>query len=427
MPKNIAFAKTLLLRASVACLCFIAVGCGGGGGATKPTGQGGVEGSVFVPDGRSRAAGPVMGRGATPTGYAPLEGAQVTTKANGVDYTATTDVSGHFELLGVPAGRVAVHITPPAGSGYRAFTAPVSVRNGGTAVIGDSGNISLLSASAANLALTVDSVNIDAWPTVTATLSVLDPVANAAIIGVAKGDLTIKVNGTALSVTAMHTAMSAGANPHLVYVLTTSASGAKPASAKVDVTAGYCTRSGSASKTITIATPFLTPLNMSTVLFPFKDPTYAATHSNRWHTGADISAAQNTRVNAIATGYVMSVWISAQDTAVVIKHRVSANLNTSGGPTRDVYVLYGCITPSVGAGNVVNPGQQIGTIRLHGDGCRLHLGVRVGEQISSAYGDASLVNGQIPAADIDGLTDGWTDPISFLRDKMPDTTWDPRS
>ena len=141
-------------------------GCGGGGGAGPPGagGYGSIEGDVFVPSGRSGAAFAAADRGSPPAGYEALVGATVRATLGAVNRTAATDASGHFVISGVPAGRASVRITPPAGASYHEFISSVDVTAGATAPIGQDGEVSLLSGTAASVSVTVDSVDTSGWP-----------------------------------------------------------------------------------------------------------------------------------------------------------------------------------------------------------------------------------------------------------------------
>lgn len=429
MMRLFAPVKTALLPKAVFVVmlaaCVVVVGCGGGGGRTTGTAfYGSIEGNVFVPGDRSGAA-PAVDRGAPPAGYSALGGAAVSATVGSETRTATTDANGHFVVSGLPVGRASIRIVPPTGESFRDFTALVDVAAGTTTTIGSDGDISLLSRTVAVLEVTVDSVDVSAWPTVRAHVSVLDPQADAAVIGMAVADFALVLNGATANVSGITTEMSAGAKPHRVYVLSAAASGANPGFARAEINAGFCDRTGAASGYSSTPTAFISPIPGATVAFAFKDARYAAVIPGKWHMGADLPANVNTRVNAVAVGEVTAVIVSGQDTGVVVLHKVSADIATAAGATRDVYVLYGCTAPSVAVGATVEPGQAIGNLRSHTDGSRLHLGLRVGDSILSAWGDGNLVGGLIPAADAFGLTDGWTDPIEFLADKTPDNTWTP--
>ncbi len=418
----------IALLVATACVIMAVVGCGGGGGASSGTSlTGSLSGNVFVPGTRSAqgAAFVTMDRSGAPDGYSPMVGATVTVVAGGRTYSTTTDANGHFLLSGLPTGTASVRITPPAGSGYSEFTTSASIASGANVAIGQDGSVSLVTGSATSLGVTVNSVDTSNWPTVRTYVSVLDPKADAAVMGLASGDFSLLLNDRSVSAT-VTTETTTGDHPRRVYVLTSTMSGSKADFLRAEISASYCGKTGSASGTAGTATAFIAPLGTASVSYGFKDSRYATAHPGKWHMGADISAAEGTRVNAAARGIVVVVISAMQDTGVVIKHRVTANLAVSGGATKDIYVLYGCINPSVAAGDIVQPGQEIGRLRLHGDGYRLHLGLRVGESITSAWGDGSLVSGQIPAADANGLTDGWTDPISFFSSKTPDNAWDPQ-
>jgi hypothetical protein len=85
--------------------------------------------------------------------------------------------------------------------------------------------------------------------------------------------------------------------------------------------------------------------------------------------------------------------------------------------------MYGAVDPSVTGGDVVNVGDQVGTLNFRADGSRLQLAIRIGEDITSAYPMQRLVGGEIPPADAFGLTDGWIDPIDFFVAHPPDNNW----
>lgn len=410
------------------CMIIAVVGCGGGGGTSSGVSlTGSLSGSVFVPSSRSGdcAAFVTLDKSGAPSGYSPMVGATVTVVAGGRTYTTTTDANGHFLLSGLPTGTASVRITPQAGSGYSEFTTSALITAGSSATIGQDGSVSLITGSATSLGITVNSVDTSDWPIVRTYVSVLDPKANAAIIGLASGDFSLQLNDNSVSAT-VTTQTTTGDNPRQVYVLTSTMSGSKADFMRAEISATYCGKTGSGTGSVGTASAFIAPLGSAPVSYGFKDSSYASAYPGKWHMGADITADEGTRVNAAAKGIVVLVVSAMQDTGVVIKHRVTSDLAISGGTTRDIYVLYGCINPCVAYGDVVEPGQKIGTLRLHADGSRLHLGLRVGESITSAWGNGSLVNGQIPAADANGLTNGWTDPIAFFSDKTPDNTWDPQ-
>lgn len=416
----------LLLMAAV--MLVAVVGCGGGGGTGS--GQsltGSLVGNVFVPGTKSGegAAYVTMDRSGAPSGYLPMVGATVSATAGGRNYTAITDGNGHFLIEGLPAGVASVRITPPVGSGYREFTTSANVASGASVAIGQNGNVSLLTGAATGLGVAVNSVDTSAWPTVRTYVSVLDPKADAALLGLAPGNFALQLNNMSVSVS-VSTEMTTGANPRQVYVLTSTMTGSKAGFMRAEISANYCGKIGTAAGATGNPSAFVAPLGTSSVSYAYKDNRYATSHAGKWHMGADIPASEGMRVNAAAKGIVVLVISAMQDTGVVIRHRVSTNLTTTDGVTRDVYVLYGCITPSVEPGEVVDPGQEIGRLRMHGEGSHLHLGLRVGQTITSARGDGSLVGGLIPSADGNGLTDGWTDPIAFFANKAPDNAWEPK-
>lgn len=425
--KKLLVVKSALLVVAAACVLAVLAGCGGGGGATGGGFSGVLEGSVFVPGGRSGGGAAYMAtdRSGPPAGYEPLVGATVTATVNGVGYTATTDATGYFIISHLPAGTASIRITPPVGSGYREFTASTSIVNGGRAAIGQDGSVSLLTGTATNLDVTINSLDISAWPTVRAYVSVLDPKADAAIIGMSAADFTLALNGTAVGVSGIRTEMTAGADPRQIYVLTATGSGSSPTFLKADIAAAFSGRSGSATASISNAASFVLPLSTMTVSNPFKAVGYAVDHPGKWNMGADIPAAENASVKAIARGVVVGVIISGMNGRVIVNHRVSSSIAISGGTTRDIYVVYGCVTPATVMGAVVEAGQQIGLIHLHGEGNHLHLGIRVGQAIDSPWENSDLVGGSIPAADGFGLTDGWVDPIAFMGNHTPDNTWEP--
>ena len=352
-------------------------------------------------------------------------GATVTATVLGRDYTAETNPSGHFLISGIPVGKASIHITPPAGSGYWEFSASADIVSGGSLAIGQDGSVSLLSQGATSLGVTINSLDVSAWPSVGVYVSVLDPKADAPIIGMSAGDFTLHLNGAEVGVSGVRTEMTTGSNPRQVYVLSATASTPAPTFVKAELTATFSGQSGSASASISNATAFVSPVSDLTVSNSFKDLTYAVDHPGKWNMGADIPAAVDTSVKAIARGLVVGVISSGMDGRVIVRHRVSSNLTTIGGTTRDIYVVYGCITPAALNGAVVEAGQQIGLVHLHGSDPHLHLGIRVGQAIDSPWEDADLVGGAIPAADAFGLTDGWTDPIAFLAGKTPDNSWTP--
>lgn len=417
------------LVAALICVCIAIAGCGGGGavqGGASLTGT--VEGNVFMPGNRSGsgAAFLAMDRSGPPSGYEPVVGATVTATVGDVPYRGVTDGNGHFAIAGVPEGLASVSVTPPAGSGFREFTTTVSVLAGGRVKIGQDGDVSLLTGTAGDLGVAINSVDASLWPTVRAHVTVLDPDADAAIIGMAMSNFALRLNDQDVVAFTLSTEMTVGANPHQVYVLMATMSGAEAGYVRAELSANYSGRTGSASGASGVAATFVAPLGNRVVSNSFKDPDYATDRPGKWHMGADIPAPENTRVNAAARGVVTQVIMSQQETGVVVRHRVSSDLQTAGGTTRNTYVLYGCITPTVTVvGSVVEPGQEIGRLRLHSDGSRLHLGLRVGEAITSAWGDGNLDGGQIPVADAFGLTDGWTDPVSFLAGHTPDNIWVP--
>lgn len=426
--KKLLVVRSALLVAAAVCVFVAIAGCGGGGGAAGGGGlSGSLEGSVFVPGGRSGLGATYLAtdRSGPPAGYQPLVGATVTATVNGIGYTALTDGNGHFLISRIPSGTALIRITPPAGSSYQVFTASADILSGGRAAIGQDGSVSLLTGGASSLDVTINSLDVSAWPTVRAYVSVLDPKADAAIIGMSAGDFTFLLNGAQVGVSGLGTEMTTGANPRQVYVLTAGGSGPLPTFLKADVTATFSTKSGSATASISNATAFVPPMTDMTVSNAFKDPGYAVDQPGKWHLGADIPATVGTSVKAIARGLVVGVIISGMDGRVIVKHRVSSDLTTSGGITRDIYVIYGNITPAAVNGSVVEAGQQIGLVHLHGSDPHLHLGIRVGQTIDSPWDDADLVGGAIPAADAFGLTDGWVDPIAFMAGKTPDNTWTP--
>lgn len=408
-------------------VCMVISGCGGGSGAKGISGYGTLAGNVFVPGSGLVGANGAGNRSEPPLGYVALSDVTVTATVNHIDYTGVTDLKGHYSIPMIPAGSASVRITPPSGSGYREYTTTVNIPSKEIATIGLDGAVSLLSTSANNLSVTADSVDISQWPIVTATVSVLDPKADAGVLGMGAGNFTFTVGGGGVTVTSIHTEMTTGPNPRLIYVLTGTASGSRPTQTTAKLVAYYCGRTGSADRTVEYEVPetFLDPMSSTTVSYGFKDPNYANAHPGKWHLGTDLTASEGTKVSAVAKGYVVFVLTSGQDTSVVVKHRVTTDQSTTGGPTRDIYVFYGCITPIVGAGSTVVPGQEIGTLRYHSEGSHLHLALRVGENIASTSGEANLVGGVIPPADANGLTDGWTDPTIFLHNKTPDNTWNP--
>jgi hypothetical protein len=419
--------KSALLVVAVVCLLAALAGCGGGGGSAGGGFSGALEGSVFVPGGRSGVGATYLAtdRSGPPTGYEPLPGATVTATINGTDYTTTTDANGYFLISHLPSGKATIRITPPSGSSYGVFTASADIVNGGRAVIGQDGSVSLLTGTATNLGVTVNSLDVSAWPSVRLYVSVLDPKANTAIIGMSAADFTLLLNGASVGISGVSTEMTTGSNPRQVYVLTATGSGPSPTFVKADLTAAFCGKAGSATMTISNAASFVAPLSVMTVSNAFKAAGYAVDHPGKWHMGADIPAAINVSVKAIARGEVVGVFIAGQNGRVIVKHRVSSDLTTAGGTTRDIYVVYGCILPATVMGAVVEAGQQIGIIVLHGEGDHLHLGIRVGQAIDSPWDDGPLVAGAIPAADAFGLTDGWVDPIAFMAGKTPDNSWTP--
>lgn len=410
----------------VVALCMIIValaGCGSGTGSGSHL-RGTLEGNVFVPSSRSGAgtAYLTMDRSGAPTGYEPLVNATVTVTIAGGSYTTITDVNGRFIISGLPAGTAAVKITPLAGSAFREFTTSANIVSGSHSAIGQDGNISLISGAATSLGVTINSVDISAWPIVRVYVSVLDPKANAAIIGMSSSNFSLKLNDAAVSGVGVSTEMTTGSDPRQVYVLTATMTGAKAALVRADLSATYCGRTGSATGSSATATPFLSPMAKMTVSNSFKDLDYAAHHAGKWHMGADIPAAVDTHVNAVAKGQVVGVYLSGMLSRVIVRHHLSSDMSIAGGKTRDIYVVYGCITPSVVNGAVVEAGQLIGTVHLHGSDPHLHIGVRVGQTISTAWDDGNLVGGLIPAADTFGLTDGWVDPITFFAQKSPDNS-----
>ncbi|MHB9130448.1 MAG: M23 family metallopeptidase [Armatimonadota bacterium] len=157
----------------------------------------------------------------------------------------------------------------------------------------------------------------------------------------------------------------------------------------------------------------------------YKDPKYAkAIGSEVWHTGADQVVPFGTPVYAAAKGEVIRTQGTGENVGLIIKHRLADQVQTSNGPTRDIYVVYGHIIPSVTKG-VVEPNQQVGVVLDYQSSIdHLHLGVCVGQNVPmSGWGRAPLVNGQIPTADSFRLTNGWADPVDFLKNHQADNSW----
>lgn len=416
--------NALLLSVVFLTICFALVGCGGGGGASGATGAyGSISGTVFVPGSKSGSVA-AADRGTTPSGYSPLAGATVSATVGSVVRTATTDLDGKFEVTNVPVGTASIRIVPPSGESFREFSSNFKVSADATTKIGVNGNISLLSATASALDVTVDSVDTSAWPTVRAHVSVLDPDESAALIGLSSADFAFTVNGEKMSISSIETETSAGAGSHLAYVLSATASGTNPGYARAEIDAIFSDRTGSASQYSSRPTVFVSPIYGSTVSFAFKDANYVTGHPGKWHMGVDLATSINTRVNAVAKGQVTAIIVEGQNTSVVVEHHLSSAIATADGSSSEIYAIYGCITPSVGVGDTVEPGQLIGRLRGHTEGSHLHLGVRVGEGITSAW-DGNLVDGAIPAADAYGLTDGWANPTVFLAAHTPDNDWIP--
>ncbi len=420
--RNALLCKAVVVVALAACVAV--AGCGGGGSGSGGNGFGSVEGNVYVPSGT--LGGAAADRG-TPAGYQPLVGATVHVNGANGDHTAYTGSNGHFSVGGLTAGAATVTVTAPAGQSFRDLTTTVNVVAGGKSEIGGDGNVTLLSNAAVDLTVTIDSIDVSNWPTVRVTVSVLDPHANKALMGMRAGDFTLSLDGANASITGFLAGTSTGADSHRTYRLSALASGADASSVTAAVTAQFCSRTGSANTHSAMPAAFLPAIASTTVINAFKAAHYADTHPGKWHMGVDLQASANTRVSAVAVGQVIAVIIpggSTHDTGVVVHHKLAANVTTGSGATRDIYVLYGCVVPTVGGSDVVAPGQQIGLVDTYTGGSRLHLGVRVGQDITSVW-DGSLVGGGIPTADAYGLTDGWTDPLPFLAAHSPDNDWAP--
>jgi len=414
--------SSLVVAAALLAACFAITGCGGGGGSTGGTAfYGSIEGNVFVPGDRSGASLAVDRGDSVPVGYSPLSGATITATVGAEVRTGTTDAAGHFLISGVPQGRATLRVTPPAGKGFREYSSQVDVAAGKCAKIGSDGRISLLSALATRLTMTIDSVDASAWPTVVAHVSIMDPQADAALIGLCARDFTLVINGSAAAISSIATETSAGVDPHQTYVLTMTASGDDPGYARAEFSAAFCGRTGSGNGYSAMPTSFVQPMPGASLSVAYKAASYATAHPGKWHMGADMPGSINARVSAIAEGEVTAILISGEDGGVVVRHKVSADISTADGATRDIYVFYGGITPTVAGGATVEPGQALGHLRSHSEGPHLHLGVRIGQGITSAW-DGTLVGGSIPAEDAFGLTDGYTDPVAFLTSKAPDNT-----
>jgi|GEM_PF-1986647 len=425
--KNISARISVLFYLVILAISVILTGCGGGGGSTSSS-TGSLEGYVLVPIGsQALSAGTfvALSKDGAPAGYEPLASASVQATIGQKSYSAVTGADGHFLISEVQCGRVTVRILPPANSFYLNFTTTIDVTSGTPAQIGQGGQVSLLSGNAHSLSTTINSVDTKNWPSVILHVTVLDPTTNAVVMGMTAGNFNLQTNGPGVNITGVSTEMTTGANPYRVYVVSTIMSGSKPDCLRAELSSTYSGRTGSAAMSVGNLSKFSPAVSSTQVLRAFKDPNYATLYPGKWHEGVDISASVGTRVNAVSKGKVIAILLADQDTGVVVKHRLPAPFNTAGGPTQDIYVLYGCVNPSVAVQDVVETGQMIGTIRSHSNGTHLHLAVRIGDTITTAWGLGTLVGGSIPAADAYGLTDGWIDPVSFFATKTPDNDWDP--
>lgn len=404
-------AVILLFAFIIISACFVISGCGGGGGASS---RGIIEGYIYVPD---------SGRGEAATGYTALAWATIKVTVDDKEYPGTvTDSDGHFTIYNLPSGKASLQITPPTGSKFNSLTTSIDVAGGQTSNVG---KVTLLSNTATGLTMSIDKIDITDWPTLSIKTTVNDPVSSISLLGLRTQNFTLTVNGSPVSLSSIN---MDGNDPNKKYILKANMSSSMIGTLNVQVDTSFSSKTGSATDSLVITSPsaFVSPLeNMTSVVYSFKDPDYTAQYPARWFQGTDIQAAVGTRVNAVANGVVTLLIVSGDDTALVVHHRVSNSINTADGSTQDFYVLYGCITPTVGSGAILGAGQKIGTVRTNGYGSHLHLGIRVDQGMVSARPYGNLVDGKIPSADAYGLTDGWVDPITFLNANSPDPFWNP--
>jgi hypothetical protein len=131
------------------------------------------------------------------------------------------------------------------------------------------------------------------------------------------------------------------------------------------------------------------------------------------HLGADFPRPVGAAVHAVGAGSVVRVstggWGSG-NVALGIQHR------NSDGST--FVALYGHIRTSLGVGARVSAGQQIGTVGSYSEGSHVHLGVAPGGLPSSGLG-------MLPCST--SGTNGFVDPIAYLRDRRPEGSTPPGS
>ena len=179
-------------------LASILSGCGGGGGGSSPTGN--LEGYVYVPaDIRAVRQGTYMSltrSDTVPEGYVPLAQAQIEAAINGKFFRVVTDASGHFLINGIPVGKVTVKIIPPPDSAHQELTTTVDIVANSKSLVGQGGNISLLSADANSLSVVINRIDTSQWPVAKIYVSVIDPYANAPIVGMRPDNFTIAINGS---------------------------------------------------------------------------------------------------------------------------------------------------------------------------------------------------------------------------------------
>lgn len=180
-------------------IAFLLAGCGGGGGSKKFA-TGSIEGYVYVPEqgGRNSSSVRLTREATPPLGYSALYGAEIKVEIDGRVVQTRTDRFGHFKVEGLPTGQAKVTVTPPLSgpiglAEFFTFTTTMEVKANTTAYIGADGNISLISISADHLEVTVNQIDTADFPTVRAYISVVDPIRNTPIIGLAPNNFEILV------------------------------------------------------------------------------------------------------------------------------------------------------------------------------------------------------------------------------------------